>query len=128
MKLLLDEMFPAVIAEQLQNRGHDVVSIHDPEYRSLEGAADAEVHAAAQRDDRAVVTENVADFRRLEADALARGEPAATLIFTTNRQFPRGDPATIGRLVVALEALLHGDPRGTSAVFLQPGSSSADRG
>jgi len=28
----------------------------------------------------------------------------ARLIFTTDRQFPRGDPATIGRLVTALDA------------------------
>lgn len=73
MKLLLDEMYPATVAEQLRARGHDVVAIHDPGYRRLEGAPDAEVFAVGVAEARAVVTENVPDFRRLEAEALARG-------------------------------------------------------
>ena len=59
MKLLLDEMYPATLAEQLRARGHDVVSIHDPDYRRLEGAPDAEVFAAAVAETRVLVTENV---------------------------------------------------------------------
>jgi len=43
VKLLLDEMYSATVAEQLRGRGHDVVSIHDAEFRSLEGAPDEEV-------------------------------------------------------------------------------------
>ena len=33
MRLLLDEMYPRLIATELQARGHDVVSVRD--YRSL---------------------------------------------------------------------------------------------
>lgn len=106
MKLLLDEMYPPAVAEQLRARGHDVVSVHDPEYRRLEGAPDEEVFAAALAEERALVTENVPDFRRLEAAALARGEAHATLVFTSNRQFPRGEPGTTGRLVEALHTLM----------------------
>ncbi|MGH3133325.1 MAG: DUF5615 family PIN-like protein [Gaiellaceae bacterium] len=106
MKLLLDEMYPPAVAEQLRGRGHDVVSVHDPEYRRLEGAPDEEIFAAAIAEERGLVTENVPDFRRLEADALARGEAVPTLLFTSNRQFPRGEPGTIGRLVEVLDALL----------------------
>ena len=73
-------------------------------------------HAAEAR---ALVTENVPDYRRLEADALARGEPIPGLVFTTNRQFPRGEPATIGRLVRALDALM-GERRPTATMFLKP--------
>lgn len=120
MKLLLDEMYPAVIAQQLRERGHDVASIHDPEYRRLEGAADADVYAAALADGRAVVTENVPDFRRLEADALAREAPYPALVLTTNRRFPRGAPATTGRLVRALDALLGADAEAVTTVFLEP--------
>jgi predicted nuclease of predicted toxin-antitoxin system len=119
VRLLLDEMYPAVIASQLRERGRDVVSIHEPEYRRLEGAPDPEVFAAALADGRAIVTENVSDFRVLESHALARGEPRPSLVFTTNRRFPRGAPATIGRLVVALDALLRTEPTGTMAVFLE---------
>jgi hypothetical protein len=78
-----------------------------------------EVFAVAVAEARAVVTENVPDFRRLEADARARGEPHAGLVFTTNRQFPRGDPATTGRLVLALDALLQTTATLATAMFLE---------
>jgi predicted nuclease of predicted toxin-antitoxin system len=120
MKLLLDEMYPATIAEQLRARGHQAVSIHEPDYRRLEGAPDKDVWACALADGRALVTENVPDFRRLEDGALARGEPLARLIFTTDRQFPRGHPATLGRLVRALDALLAAPPDVATAMFLKP--------
>jgi predicted nuclease of predicted toxin-antitoxin system len=122
MKLLLDEMYTPTIAEQLRARGHDAASIHDPEYRMLEGEPDDEVWAAAIADDRVLVSENVQDFRRIEANALAHAQPVARLIFTTDRQFPRGDPATLGRLVSALDALLAAEPDLATAVFLKPAS------
>ena len=123
MKLLLDEMYTPTIAEQLRARGHDAASIHDPEYRMLEGEPDDEVWAAAIADDRALVSENVQDFRRIEANALAHAQPVARLIFTTDRQFPRGDPATLGRLVSALDALLAANPDLATALFLKPAPS-----
>jgi predicted nuclease of predicted toxin-antitoxin system len=120
MRLLLDEMYAPTIAEQLRARGHDVASVHDPEYRTLEGEPDEEVWAAALAADRVLVTENVQDFRRIEMDALARAQPTARLIFTTDRQFPRGDPVTIGRLVTALDALLAAEPDLATSLFLKP--------
>ena len=123
MKLLLDEMYAPTIAEQLRTRGHDAFSIHDPAYRMLEGEPDHEVWAAAIADDRALVSENVQDFRRIEANALARAQPVAPLIFTTDRQFPGGDPATLGRLVTALDALLAAEPKLATALFLKPTTS-----
>jgi predicted nuclease of predicted toxin-antitoxin system len=119
VKLLLDEMYPATVVEQLRARGHDVFSIHDPGYRSLEGAPDEEVFATAAAAERALVTENVPDFRRLEAETLAGNEPAPWLIFTTNRQFPRGEPGTAGKLVRALDALLEGPPATSTPVFIE---------
>ena len=60
MRLLLDEMYPSALAEQLRNNGHDVSAITErPELRSL---SDADVFATAQHERRAVVTENIADF------------------------------------------------------------------
>ncbi len=119
MRLLLDEMYAPVVAEQLRARGHDVVSFHDPKYRRLEGAPDEEVFAAALAEERALVTENVPDFRRLEADALARGESPVILVFTSNRQFPRGEPGTIGRLVEALHTLASESPTLRGSIFLK---------
>ena len=112
-------MYPAGVAEQLRARDHDVISLHDPDYRSLEAAPDDEVFVAAIARKRALVTENVPDFRRLEADALANGESCPSLVFTTNRQFPRGNAATAGRLVLALDALLHTKPAPMGATFLK---------
>ena len=99
-------MYAPVVAEQLRRRGHDVASVHGAEYRRLEGAPDEELFAVALAEDRALVTENVPDFRRLEADAHAGGKGHAVLIFTSNRRFPRGEPSTVGRLVEALDALM----------------------
>ena len=123
MRLLLDEMYAPTIAEQLRPRGREVVSVHDPEYRTLEGEPDEEVWSAALAADRVLVTENGQDFRRIEADAIARAQPAVRLIFTTDHQFPRGDPATIGRLVTALDALLHTEPDLATSLFLKPAAS-----
>jgi predicted nuclease of predicted toxin-antitoxin system len=120
MKLLLDEMYAPSVAEQLRARGHDVASLHDADHRALEGASDEDVWAVAIAGDRALVTENVRDFRRIEADALTRGEPIAGLILTTNRQFPRGDPSTTGSLVLALGALLATGRARSTTLFLKP--------
>jgi hypothetical protein len=119
LKLLLDEMYPGAIAEQLRARGFDVVSIHDPGFSHLEGAPDADVFTAAVALGRSLVTENVPDYRRLEDAALARGEPTPGNVFTRNRRFPRGHPATTGRLVIALAALLARAPDVPQTTFLE---------
>jgi Domain of unknown function (DUF5615) len=120
MRLLLDEMYAPRIAEQLRARGRDVASVHDPDYPALEGEPDKEVSTAALAADWVLVTENVQDFRRIEKDALASAQTTARLIFTTDRQFPRGNPATIGRLVTALDGLLIAEPDPATSLFLKP--------
>ena len=124
MRLLLDEMYPATLAEQLRKRGHDVVSVHDADYQYLQGVPDGEVFSAAIADDRALLTENVADFRRLETESLAHGAPCSRLIFTTNRRFPRGQAGTVGRLILELDAALAEPRQGSESFFLEAGDSS----
>jgi Domain of unknown function (DUF5615) len=119
LRFLIDEMYPASVAEQLRARGRDAVSVHDAEYRHLEGAPDDELFRVAVGEGRRLVTENVPDFRRLESAALARGDTIPGLVYSTNRQFPRGDPATIGRLVLALDALA-AQPTTAVSTFLTP--------
>jgi predicted nuclease of predicted toxin-antitoxin system len=123
VRLLLDEMYPAALAEHLRARGHDVVSVHDPDYSHLEGVPDVEVFAAAIAAERALLTENVADFRRLETDALGRDAACPRLIFTTNGRFLRGQAATLGRLVRALDAALAEPREGSASFFLEAGGS-----
>jgi len=45
-------------------------------------------------------------YRPLEIGLLADGSHHAGLVYTTNRQFRRGDPSTFEQLVRALDALL----------------------
>ena len=110
MRLLLDEMYAPALAAALRARDHDVVSVHDASHVFLVGASDADVLAAARREERTLVTENVRDFRLLENALLAAGSHHAGLVYTSNRQFPRGDPGTTGRLVRALDPLLRTTP------------------
>lgn len=98
VRLLLDEMFSSRIAEELQRRGHDVLSVVlDPELRSL---SDAEVWAWAGEHGRRVVTENVKDFRRL-----MRAGAGGGLLFSSSRRFPRSR-RNLGPLIDALDRWL----------------------
>lgn len=108
MRLLLDEMLSPRIAEQLRNRGHDVTAIANLE--TLVGQPDAAVLEAAQREGRALVTENVDDFRVLAKAATSRGERHAGLIFASSRAFPRSNRGHIGQMVTALDAVMRADP------------------
>jgi predicted nuclease of predicted toxin-antitoxin system len=119
VKLLLDEMFPTALAEQLRARGHDVVSVHDDSHHHLLSKSDQVILRAALEDGRALVTENVQDFRPLEATAFSRHEPVAVLILTTNQRFPRAQAGTLGRLVIALDAVLRAPDAPTGSFYLQ---------
>jgi hypothetical protein len=107
VRLLIDEMWAPAVAVQIRQRGHDAVAVG--ERADLRGQPDEIVFAAAQAEGRAVVTENVVDYRPLAARLLERGRTHAGLILTTNNRFPRHDPRTPGRLVMALHALLSGE-------------------
>lgn len=110
MRLLLDEMCPPGIAEALRDRGHDVVSLHDPSHRHLRGASDGAVLAAAADEGRAVVTDNARDFLPLHRELVARGRTDHGLVLFANRSFPRHRPDVFVRsMVQALDALLDAD-------------------
>ena len=96
-------MYPGSIAEQLRARGHDVTAV--TERPELRGSPDGAIFAVAQDERRAIVTDDVG-FRTIEAEHRARGEAHHGVIFTTNRRFPRGRAATIGRLVRSLDRFL----------------------
>ncbi len=105
MNLLIDEMFPATIAEHLRDKdGHDVVAIRERD--DLRGLPDPDIFLASQQEQRAIVTENVRDFRPLAQEWQAMGMVHFGLVLTTNQRFPRSRPRTHGRLVTALGSLL----------------------
>jgi predicted nuclease of predicted toxin-antitoxin system len=100
LKLLLDEMYASFIAEELRARGHDVTSVHEAPGR---GTPDEDLFEFARGEGRAIVTENVSDFRPLAEAQLAAGGNHAGVVFTTEKRWSRRDP---GGLINALDALL----------------------
>ena len=104
MRLLIDEMYPPAIAEQLRRRGHDVEAVTArAELRSL---SDPELFRAAQDQRRAVVTENVADFISIVGGYDHRGQAHHGLVLVDPAKYRRGHRRTIGRMVTALDRLL----------------------
>lgn len=108
MKLLLDEMLSPDIAEQLRQRGHDVIAVSErPDLRT---EPDHVIFATAQEERRVLVTENIGDFRQIASAELQAARSHWGLVFTTNRSFPRHNARAIGRMIMALQALLLEDP------------------
>ena len=103
MKLLLDEMFSPDIAEALREKGHDVEAVKGN--AALEGKSDADVLQHAREEERAVFTNNVADFSRLHAAAVTPGGPGhyGIIYLPSGASRTKGD---IGRIVKALEGML----------------------
>jgi hypothetical protein len=106
VKLLLDEMLSPDIAEQLRERGHDVQAIAASEHAEL---GDPEVLEIARAQQRAVVTDNVRDFRPLHVAAVQPGGAGHHGMVFMSGSFRR-TKADIGRIVVALEAKLKAHP------------------
>ncbi|MGH8908420.1 MAG: DUF5615 family PIN-like protein [Egibacteraceae bacterium] len=109
MRLLLDEMFPATIAEALCQRRYDVIAVQ--EYADLRQLPDAQLFAEAQTRERAVVTENVRDFLKFDVETRGPGMVHYGLVLTTNRAFPRHGERFIGPLVDALTRFLTDHPQ-----------------
>jgi hypothetical protein len=106
VKLLLDEMYPRRLAEQLRAAGHDVVA--EVELPDLVGRDDATVLAYARQDDRVVVTENVVDYATVDA------AEHVGLLLVNARRWPR-TPSGLPRLVGAIRAHLEA-PEGAAGL------------
>ncbi|MCW2932118.1 MAG: hypothetical protein JWM19_3080 [Actinomycetia bacterium] len=103
MRLLLDEMLSPAIARELTARGHDVQSVAG--HPDREALSAPEVLALARAERRAVVTNNVRDFRPMHAEAVMPGGPShyGMIFMSGNYRRTKDD---IGRIVAALEARL----------------------
>lgn len=76
-----------MLAQRLRAAGFEVVSVAG--HVTLAAASDEEVMWWATAQDRRLVTENVKDFQPLVQLASERGEPAARMLYTSSRRFPR---------------------------------------
>ena len=111
MKALLDEQLSPRIAELLRDRGHDVQAVINR--RDLAGRSDRVILEIAAGEERAVITNNVKDFRPLAAERLARGDSHAGLILIPSaRTRTRG---AVEILANAIEQVLSEHPDGLPA-------------
>lgn len=106
MKLALDHHYSPAIAAQLRERGHDVLVVSE---RGWETTTDELLLELCQEEQRALLTNDVADFAVIARRWAAEGRQHAGLIFTSDTSLPRAR-STIGRYVKALEALLRAHP------------------
>jgi hypothetical protein len=101
LKLLLDEMYSARLAEALRAAGVDVRTIVE---LGLAGSSDPEVFAAAIVDRRALLTENVADFARISAEHVGAGQHHPGVLVALSSRFSRRT-AGIEPLVTAVRGI-----------------------
>ncbi len=108
MRVLLDEQLSGRIAQLLRERGLDVEAV--AERSDLLQAPDHDVIAVAARERRAVVSNNIKDFRPLAAERVSDGRGHAGLILLPAGR-SRSREAT-GALADAIEAVMRAHPDG----------------
>lgn len=108
MKVLIDEQLSPQIAAMLRDHGFDAEAV--ARRADLVGSSDRTIFEAAAAEARAVVTNNIKDFRPLAAEWLMTGRRHAGLILVPSTR-TRTRSAT-SPLVAALEAILRRFPDG----------------
>jgi len=103
VKLLLDEMYSASLAESLRAAGIEAGTVRE---LGLAGSSDPEVFAAAVFAGCVLLTENVADFARIAAEHLTAGGHHPGMVIALSSRFSRR-PAGRNRLIAAIQTLDH---------------------
>jgi predicted nuclease of predicted toxin-antitoxin system len=111
MRAILDEQLSPQIAALLRKAGYDVDAVADR--RDLAGRSDRIIFDAASREGRAVITNNIKDFRPLAAEWLAQGRVHAGLILLPSARTRTHD--SIAAIAAAIEIILRDHPDGLSA-------------
>lgn len=114
LKLLLDEMHSFVVAEQLRDRGFDVVAVK--ERPDLIGMPDEDLLAAASGERRVLVTENVKDFAAISRRWTTAGRMHTGLVFTHPQRFPRSARNHVRVLAGSLERFVANDAKSLVSV------------
>lgn len=102
MKLALDHHYSPRIGSRLRELGHDVVTVAE---RGWEAETDEDLLALCVGEQRALLTNNVADFAVIVGRWALEGRSHAGLVFTSDRSMPRSSDR-IGQYVGALDDLL----------------------
>ena len=101
MRILVDEMYPASVAEALRAINIEATTVAA---LRLAGASDAEVFGAAVAGGYAVLTENVGDFARIAAEHSTAGGHHPGLLIALSSRFSRR-PAGIQPLIAAIRVV-----------------------
>ena len=118
MRAILDEQLSPQIAVLLRKAGYDVEAVADR--ADLVGRSDRFILEVASREDRAVVTNNIKDFRPLAAEWLAQGRThAGMILLPSTRTRTR---STIAAVAAAIENVLrdHSDGLNGSERWIGP--------
>ena len=110
MRAILDEQLSPQIAILLRRAGYDVDAVAGRE--DLAGRSDRIIFEVACSEGRAVVTNNIKDFRPLAAEWLAQGRVHAGLILLPSARTRTRD--AIAAVAGAIENVLRDHPDGLS--------------
>jgi len=108
VKALLDEQLSNEIAELLRSRGHDVVAVTERD--DLLQVSDERLLDAAHQEERAVITNNIKDFRPIAANRTLSGQGHGGLILLPSKR--SRSRAAIGALADSIESILNAHPKG----------------
>jgi hypothetical protein len=102
LRLLLDELYSKEIAEQLRERGHDVLAVS--EVPDLVSVSDEDLIDRAAKEGRAILTNNAGDF----VPPIERSDHYG-LVLTSDRSLPRSRN-TIGLFVRLIDEFMSARP------------------
>ncbi len=108
MRALLDEQLSPEVAVLLRKAGYDVVAV--AERSELVGSTDRAILEIASSEGRALITNNVKDFRPLAAERLATGDTHPGLVLLPSAR--TRNRAAVAALANRLEQVLHDHPEG----------------
>lgn len=101
MRLLLDEMYPSALADDLHKIEIDAVTVASIGFA---GRPDPDVFAAAIERGRAILTENVGDFTRIAAEHVGAGRHHPGVLIALASRFSRRPPGR-PHIVRAIQSL-----------------------
>ena len=102
MRLALDHHHSPLIAGELRAQGHDVITVAEADWETEE---DETLLELCRHNQRALLTNNVADFAVIARRWQTDGRTYFGLIFTSDASLPR-NRGNIGGFVHALDTLM----------------------